>query len=124
MDYQHSDYGYVSPLGQFFIPKIMQKESNIKAYKDGMITLVMCSVEDGHIVLRYEKTIPNKEYKAMQSDKPKELRAIDELGRVGFLKEHMQALEVSPHDALVSFLCSDGTIKLRPLTSCENTTQL
>ena len=124
MDYQYSDYGYVSALGQFFIPRITQQESNIKAYKDGTITIVMCSIEDEHIVLRHDKTIPYEEHKMTQSSRPKELRVIDELGRVGLLKEHMETLKISPHDVLVSFLCCDGTIRLRPLTSCENTTQL
>lgn len=115
MDYLQSDYGYNNELGQFFIPKIMQQQSRFKACKDDLVTLVKFEVEDGCIVLSYHDTVTREEHREMQESKPREIRAIDEFGRVVLLKEHREKLKISPNDALVSYLLSDDTIKLRTL---------
>ena len=115
MDYPQSDYGYIADLGLFFIPNIMRKESMIKESKDNQVTLVECGISDGHITLKHHKTVSRDEFKAMQDNKPKEIRVIDEFGRVALPKVHLDELKISPQDALVTYLLNDGTIKIRPL---------
>lgn len=114
MEYIYSEYGYFNDLGQFFIPKIIQEKSKLKAYKDGMVTLVACSVEDGHIILKHHATVTRDEHKAT-ADKPKGIRSIDELGRIILHKEHRESIDVVPLDAVVSFLLNDCTVAIRPL---------
>ena len=115
MDYVHSDYGFVGDLGYFFIPSIMQKESKIKKSTNDQVTLVECGFDDDHITVKYHKTMPYAEYKTIQANKPKEIRVIDDFGRVNLPKSHLEKLKISPYDVAVSFLLSDGTIKIRPL---------
>jgi hypothetical protein len=110
------DYGYISELGHFFIPMVMQNESEIKCCQAGYITyvtLVECKVENDCIVLKHHKTISDKEHSETQKNNPKEIRTIDELGRVALLKEHMEKLKISPFDILIIRLLDDNTITIK-----------
>ena len=118
MEYLKSDYGYVSELGQFFIPRAMQEESNIKTYGDGQVALVKCDIENEYIILKYSQTVSREEHRQMQTDNDnfsKEFRAVDELGRVVLPREFMDGLQIKPHDTLVSYLIDSDTIKIKTL---------
>jgi antitoxin component of MazEF toxin-antitoxin module len=120
MDYLQTDYGFVGELGYFFIPKSMQNESKIKSCQNGCFTLVKCEVENGSIVIKYHETIPENEHKERQKSNPKEIKTIDELGRVILLREHMKTLKISPSDMLKSHLVNNSTIVIRPFVFKES----
>ena len=120
MGYLQSDYGYISKLGQFFIPKAMQDKSQIRAAKGDLITIVQCELEEGHILLKHYKTVAKSEHKEIQQEK-EGLRAVDELGRVILSKQYRDALDISDNAILVSYLIDDATIKIRPLVMQHST---
>ena len=118
MTYTQFDYGYISALGQLFIPQAMQRKSQIKAYQynnDNNIVLVKCEIEGGYIVIRHHDTLPYDEYRKMQGNMPKDVRAIDELGRVILARGLREALRIASHDAVKIYLSADGAIRVRPL---------
>lgn len=117
MSYLRSELGFINELGMFFIPKIMQQESKIKACKDGLVTLVTSEVEDGHIVLKHYKTISMEEHAEMRKDKdkPKNIQTIDDLGWVALRNAHQKMLDIWHKDVMASYLLDDETIKIRPL---------
>ena len=120
MDFVRADYGYISDLGMFFIPKVMQEESEIKACKNNLITLVKNEVQDGHICLSYYKTVTMEEYIKMQKSMTKDIQLVDEFGRVILLRKHRAKLKIQPNDILVSYLLHDGTIKIRKLVKAQS----
>ena len=122
MNYLHSEYGYISEIGQFLIPKIMQQESRFKASKDNTVTLVKFEADECFIVLNYHSTVAKEEIRKLRKAKPKEIRVIDVLGRVVLPKHHRERLKISPHDALVCYLVNDGSIRIRMLENKQSDT--
>ena len=117
MDYLQCEYGYVSELGQFLIPRSMQKESDINVSPQGYVTLVTCVVENDHISLEHHSIVSLEDHKKMKESKPKEMRAIDEMGRVILPKAQRDRLQISPDSIIASYLLQDGTIKIKPVTT-------
>jgi hypothetical protein len=119
MDYLQSDYGFVGELGYFFIPRAMQNDSKFKASQDDSITLVKFKVENGCIILKHHSTISINEHKKQQKSNPKEIRTIDELGRVFLLRDHMEILRISPSDIMKSHLVNNRTIVINRVVVME-----
>jgi bifunctional DNA-binding transcriptional regulator/antitoxin component of YhaV-PrlF toxin-antitoxin module len=114
MENSNFDYGYITDLGQFFIPQNIQEHSEIKTSQQGKVTLVMCDVENDHITLKYHSTVSLDEHKKMQSGKPEGLRAVDDIGRVILSPEQRQMLGIGYNTILMFSLLSDGTVIIKP----------
>ena len=123
MDFLQSEYGFISELGQFFIPKAMQGESEIQAVQGEFITLVQSAVEDEHIVLKHHKSVTKAEYYKIKKDEFIDMRAIDELGRVVLPKHHREQLNIAANDTLVCYLIDRCTIKIRRLVAQKSVVQ-
>jgi hypothetical protein len=104
-------------LGQLIIPRCIQAESLVKVAPQGQLTLVTCELEDDYIILNYHSTVTLAEHKAMRNNKPYELRAIDEIGRVLLPKKYRGILNISPNDVLRCELNSYGTVKISTITA-------
>lgn len=108
------DYGYINERGHYFIPKALQEESEIAASTDGFVTLVKCESVEGYIVISHYKTFTKEEYKEIKKDKPGNIQAVDEFGRIVLPKSEREKLNISPYDTLISFLADYTTIKVKP----------
>ena len=121
MECMYYDYGYANKLGQFFIPRVMQQNSRISSYKDDIITVLTCFVEDNYIVIAFHDAIEMdnygdfKESKKRVKDKEKIICILDELGRIIIPKKILKQLRMCVTTALKIYLIDECTIKIECL---------
>ena len=120
-----TEYGHISDLGMLFIPKSIQEESKFKFRGhdetispscDKLITLTMHTIgDDDYITLKYYKAVTFEEYKAMRENKDycKNIRVIDEFGKVVLMSRHREELGIEVGNVLEICLVDEETIAIK-----------